>query len=421
MGRYISLTLFIGLAFWSCEDAEEPDTIPPTVTIITPQNGSTVLGVVTVTCISTDDDGVAKVELWVDGVSTGINDDSEPYSLDWNTTTLEDGSFTITVRSYDNSENTTDSDPITLTVDNSSLYDCAGVLYGENICGCTESTAANYDSTATFDDGSCSYSYLEWTVIGSGLDADVQKNALTEFVGSTNCPYCPAADSLLLSYLNPSHVNYVGSSIADRWSLINYHTYSPSRGDPMYEFHRGESETGEDDFCYVRFEEGSWYTIYGVPTTFTNGIGSSVYPEMAVAPMAQSTPLSMSLDGTTIDGAEISVQVSIRSSRDMTASDSLYLYIAATLDNVDYTGYNGVPHHQDVFLGWINDGLSGELLSLGNEEVARTYSWAMPSNWPQNDYETSWSQVEYDVSSLAVVAFIQNKYTLEVMQVIGTR
>ena len=33
--------------------------------------------------------------------------------------------------------------------------DCAGVSGGDNICGCTDSTAANYDSTATYDDGSC--------------------------------------------------------------------------------------------------------------------------------------------------------------------------------------------------------------------------------------------------------------------------
>jgi len=33
--------------------------------------------------------------------------------------------------------------------------DCAGVAGGETICGCTDSTATNYDSTATFDDGSC--------------------------------------------------------------------------------------------------------------------------------------------------------------------------------------------------------------------------------------------------------------------------
>ena len=33
--------------------------------------------------------------------------------------------------------------------------DCAGILGGNNICGCTDSTAVNYNSTATFDDGSC--------------------------------------------------------------------------------------------------------------------------------------------------------------------------------------------------------------------------------------------------------------------------
>ena len=272
-------------------------------------------------------------------------------------------------------------------------------------------------SCAKEDEESTTYS--DWTVVGSGLSAPVTKKVLTEFVGSTNCPYCPATDALLLSYFDSWDENFVGSAITDNWFLINYHTYSPARGDPMYEFHRGA--TAEEDFSYIRFEEGNWYTIYGVPTTFTNGVGSAVYPEMAVSPMAESTPLSMSLDGTTIDGAEISVQVSISSSRDMTASDSLHLFIAATLDDVDYTGANGEPHHQDVFLGWINDGLSGELLALGHEEVARTYSWTMPSNWPQNDYETSWSQVEYDVSNLDVVAFIQNKYTKEVVQVAGAQ
>jgi hypothetical protein len=55
----------------------------------------------------------------VDGVSTGVTDETEPYSLDWNTTTYENKSYTITVRSYDTSGNTTDSAPITLTVDNS--------------------------------------------------------------------------------------------------------------------------------------------------------------------------------------------------------------------------------------------------------------------------------------------------------------
>ena len=35
--------------------------------------------------------------------------------------------------------------------------DCAGVPGGNNVCGCTDSTAANYNELATFDDGSCEY------------------------------------------------------------------------------------------------------------------------------------------------------------------------------------------------------------------------------------------------------------------------
>ena len=272
------------------------------------------------------------------------------------------------------------------------------------------------DKNESADDSS----YSVWTQVGNGLSANVTKNVLTEFVGSTNCPYCPASDSLLLSYFNDGHENYVGAEITQNWFLLNYHTYSPSRGDPMYEFLRGESETGEDDYCYVRFEEGSWYTIYGVPTTFTNGTGTSIYPEMAVAPMAESTPIQMSLSGTEFDGANISVKLSIKTSTDLSANDSLCLFIAAKIDDVDYEGYNNEKHHQDVFLGWINEGFNGELLTLGHEEVVKNYAFEMASNWPQNNYETSWSEVEYDLANLAVVAFIQNKYTLEILQVVGT-
>ena len=113
------LILLVGvLLFSTCEEPTKPDTTPPTVTITFSTEGS-VSEVVSVTCISTDNEGVEKVELWVNGVSTGVTDETEPFSLDWNTTTYEDGSYVITVRSYDTSGNTTDSAPITLTVDNS--------------------------------------------------------------------------------------------------------------------------------------------------------------------------------------------------------------------------------------------------------------------------------------------------------------
>jgi len=111
--------LFISvLIYWGCEEPKEEDTEKPTVSITSPQNGSTVSDSITITCMSSDNEGIEKVELWVNGVSTGVTDNTEPYSLNWNTTTHEDGSFTIIVRSYDLSGNTTDSEPIILTVHN---------------------------------------------------------------------------------------------------------------------------------------------------------------------------------------------------------------------------------------------------------------------------------------------------------------
>ena len=132
------IPLFLLLLFWSCEDEAEPDTVPPTVTIISPNDGSTVSESVTITCISTDNEGVEKVELWVNDVSTVITYESElyslfwniisdddssytiikskPYSLFWDVTSYNDGTYTIIVRSYDTSANITDSEPITLTL-----------------------------------------------------------------------------------------------------------------------------------------------------------------------------------------------------------------------------------------------------------------------------------------------------------------
>ena len=102
----------------SCEDKKEEDTSPPSVTITFPQNNSSVSEMVSITCISSDNVGVEKVELWVNGVTSELIDESEPYSFNWNTSLYNDGNYTITIRSYDTSDNTTDSGPIVLTVDN---------------------------------------------------------------------------------------------------------------------------------------------------------------------------------------------------------------------------------------------------------------------------------------------------------------
>ena len=115
----IMIISIIGFAFWGCEEPTKPDTTPPSITI-TSFFFDTVFEIVTITVMVADNSGIEKVELWVDGGFIGISDNTEPYTLDWNTTTYEDGSsHIIVVRAYDNNGNTTDSNPLILVVDNS--------------------------------------------------------------------------------------------------------------------------------------------------------------------------------------------------------------------------------------------------------------------------------------------------------------
>ena len=117
MKKLSVISLIFSLLFiLSCEDKK--DTTPPEVTITSPSNDSKVNEVVTVTCMSTDNKEVTKVELWVDGVNTGLTDETEPYSFKWNTTEYKDGDHTLIVRGYDSSDNEGDSPPITVKVDN---------------------------------------------------------------------------------------------------------------------------------------------------------------------------------------------------------------------------------------------------------------------------------------------------------------
>ena len=61
----------------------------------------------------------------------------------------------------------------TATFDDGSCKDCAGIIDGNNICGCTDETAVNYDSLATSDDGSCQYYTGQMNVVWSKSYEDI--------------------------------------------------------------------------------------------------------------------------------------------------------------------------------------------------------------------------------------------------------
>src|SRR5205823_1101897 len=77
------------------------DTSPPTFTITSASSGSTVCGAITVTASAPDKAHVAAVQFRVDDSDLGAEDTSAPYSVSWDTSTVSNGSHTLTARARD--------------------------------------------------------------------------------------------------------------------------------------------------------------------------------------------------------------------------------------------------------------------------------------------------------------------------------
>src|SRR3954470_3323446 len=95
-----------------------PDTTPPSVAISAPIAGASVNGTATVTADASDDVAVVGVQFFVDGAPLA-NDTAVPYAISWDTTTVADGSHTLTAVARDGAGNTTSSAAVAVTVSNS--------------------------------------------------------------------------------------------------------------------------------------------------------------------------------------------------------------------------------------------------------------------------------------------------------------
>jgi hypothetical protein len=93
-----------------------PDTTPPTLSITSPLNNSTVSGSVNVSATASDSSGISKVEISVDGLLKSTLTNS-PYTYVFDSTSVADGSHTVTAKAYDPSNNAT-TKSVSITVNN---------------------------------------------------------------------------------------------------------------------------------------------------------------------------------------------------------------------------------------------------------------------------------------------------------------
>lgn len=95
--------------------AEGSDTTDPVSSITLPVNEATVSGDVLIVASATDNVGVSRVELWIDGVEEQTSTNA-PYTFIWDSTEVSDGIHTLQTRAFDPADNEGQSSIITVNV-----------------------------------------------------------------------------------------------------------------------------------------------------------------------------------------------------------------------------------------------------------------------------------------------------------------
>lgn len=96
------------------------DTTPPLASTSSPSTGAIVTGVISVAVSASDNVGVNRVDLYIDGSRYG-SDTSAPYSFYWDTTQTANGSHTLAAVAVDAAGNVGNSPTISVTVNNGQI------------------------------------------------------------------------------------------------------------------------------------------------------------------------------------------------------------------------------------------------------------------------------------------------------------
>ena len=124
-------------------DAIDFDDQAPMVSLVSP--GSPVSGTIVLMADASDDQGVAEVRFFADGVLVGL-DGTAPYSAEWDTTTVMNGDILLSAEAEDLAGNLSVSADVVVTVDNAApvtLADIQAQVFSPICSGCHSGPTSN--------------------------------------------------------------------------------------------------------------------------------------------------------------------------------------------------------------------------------------------------------------------------------------
>jgi YD repeat-containing protein len=174
-----------------------------------------VSGTTTVGASASDNVGVAGVQFLLDGANLGAEDTASPYSIAWNTTTVNNGSHTLTAVARDAAGNRTTSAPVTVSVSNAgsstrfeessatlapagSWSGVTGASTGVTLSGDFAVIAPDTGATATFTFSGTGVSWIGFNCERCGI-ARVHLDGAVVATVDTYAPSRPAASGAIYS------------------------------------------------------------------------------------------------------------------------------------------------------------------------------------------------------------------------------
>lgn len=228
------------------------DTTAPSVSLTSPADGSTATGSVAVSATASDNTGVVGVQFKLDGNNLLTEDTTNPYSINWDSTSATNGSHALTAVARDAAGNTTTSSPVNVTVSNSVVITTPtpfpaagtqGLLVSSGVVEASARqvvrTSANVVYVIVADDNACQGSGGSGSIhISKGIGSQPgNPYAPTSFAeqdaahrpiapGTTDCTYSAAStvqspDSRLDS-TDTIHITYIEGQTGN----LYYQTYS---------------------------------------------------------------------------------------------------------------------------------------------------------------------------------------------------
>jgi subtilisin family serine protease len=200
------------LLFSRLSSEPPPMTEPPTATITSPADGSTVGGTVMVTAVAADPDGsIARVRFSLPGVGI-VDDTTPPYEASWDTRAAPNGTQTVRVRAFDNLGAVSEADTATVTVYNDPcderLTAPTGTLQSPNFPG---PYPDNFDYTWCITPPGGDEASLTFTTVDLGQEGDL----LEVIDGNTGEPF--GSRQAISSFVMIRFVTNSKSSNATGW------------------------------------------------------------------------------------------------------------------------------------------------------------------------------------------------------------